>query len=159
MTFINLKTLTPSPSILNNIELFEPIDYNKLNKLLNSKLNKNSSDWNETKQLSKYIKNYNSKTGLVKVKYTRNDLIEFGRVNPEFNLGLHTIRREIRHTISNDYLMDIDMVNCHPVILLQICKKYEMPVLVSSSLPEGGRRCLTPPQQTPLPESKTKSKK
>ena len=32
MTFTNLKTLTPSPSILNNIELFEPIDYNKLNK-------------------------------------------------------------------------------------------------------------------------------
>ena len=126
MTFINLKTLTPSPSILNNIELFEPINYNKLNKLLNSKLIKNSSDWNETKQL---IKNYNSKTGLVKVKYTRNDLIEFGRVNPEFNLGLHTIRREIRHTIANDYLMDIDMVNCHPVILLQICKKYKMPCL------------------------------
>jgi hypothetical protein len=122
MTFTNLKTLTPSPSILNNIELFEPIDYNKLNKLLNSKLIKNSSDWNETKQLSKYIKNYNSKTGLVKVKYTRNDLIEFGRVNPEFNLGLHTIRREIRHTISNDYLMDIDMVNCHPVKFVKSIK-------------------------------------
>ena len=45
MTFTNLKTLTPSPCILNNIELFEFIDYNKLNKLLISKLIKNSHEW------------------------------------------------------------------------------------------------------------------
>ena len=47
----------------------------------------------------------------------------FGRVFPKNALGLFSIRREIRHTIARDNYIDIDVENCHPVILYQICKQ------------------------------------
>ena len=120
----NLKSISPSTCILHNLELYEPIHFDKLEKLLNSNLIQNTDDWNELKQLTKYSKLYNKKTKLSKVRYVRTDLIEFGRVNPDKALGLHMLRRQIRHTLADNLLIDIDIVNCHPVILLQICKKY-----------------------------------
>jgi len=126
----NFQTLAPKASILHNIELFEPIHYDKLKKLINSTLiNKEElPNWiGELKQLSKYNKNYNKKTDLVKVRYTRSNLIEYGRVNPYQSIGLHSIRKEIRHTLVKDLLIDIDIVNAHPVILNIICTKYNYP--------------------------------
>lgn len=128
----NLKTLNPSSSLLNGIEIYEPIDYSKLTLLMNSTLLKQykSTDRqpyeNEITHLKKYMKNYNKKMKCVKVKYVRGDIIEYGRVNPEFSLGLHCLKKQIRHTIVNG-LIDIDIVNCHPVILLNICKKNDYP--------------------------------
>lgn len=130
MTTINLKSLSAQPSMLHNIELYEPIHYNKLTKILNSTLVNLDSDPNwigELKQLSKYAKNYNKTNNLVKVRYTRSDLVEFGRVNPDKALGLHSIRREVRHTLAKDLLVDIDIVNAHPVILNQLCEKFNYP--------------------------------
>ena len=48
--------------------------------------------------------------------------MEFGRVNPKEALGLHNIRREIRHTLAKNTFVDIDIENCHPVLLYQVCK-------------------------------------
>lgn len=128
---MELQTLKPKFSILHNIELYEPINYDILIKLMNSSLvetTSNDIDWMPSmRRLVKYIKNYNKQSGLVKVKYTRGNIIEFGRVNPVKTLGLHSINRKIRHTITKDILIDIDIVNAHPTILLQICKKYNYP--------------------------------
>jgi hypothetical protein len=43
----------------------------------------------------------------------------FGRSNVKGSLGLHSIRREIRHTL-NSVLCDIDIDNAHPCFLSQI---------------------------------------
>ena len=48
--------------------------------------------------------------------------MNFGRVFPKNALWLFSIRREIRHTLARDYYIDIDIDNCHPVLLYQICK-------------------------------------
>lgn len=48
--------------------------------------------------------------------------MKFGRVNPIGGLGLHNIRKEVRHTIAKEFLEDIDVKNAHPVILHQILK-------------------------------------
>ena len=47
--------------------------------------------------------------------------MKFGRVFPKNALGLFSIRREIRHTLARDNYIDIDVENCHPVLLYQIC--------------------------------------
>ena len=48
--------------------------------------------------------------------------IKYGRVFPKNSLGLFSIRREIIHTLARDNYIDIDVENCHPVILSQICE-------------------------------------
>ena len=36
---------------------------------------------------------------------------------------MHYVRKEIRHTLLKDLYVDIDIVNCHPTLLYQMCKK------------------------------------
>lgn len=127
-TLISLK---PFETKLNNITLFEPINIELLNKLINSKLLKETFHnpyvkyENERNQLEKYRNKF--KNGLVKVKYVRGGGInEYGRVNPEKALGGHSIRREIRHTLFTNYLIDIDIKNAHPTFLYQITKHLKL---------------------------------
>ena len=46
----------------------------------------------------------------------------YGRTFCRWSAGLQSLRKEIRHTLAKDYYIDIDIVNCHPVLLLQILK-------------------------------------
>jgi hypothetical protein len=147
-------TLKPQQSVLNNIECYEPINIDYLDKLIRSDLLKTTFNSpfatyqhsNERKQLLEYKKLYDYKTKLCKVKYEKvkkpqikttkktkkdedkeeNEYIAFGRVNPQKALGLFSIRREVRQTLCKDYLIDIDIDNAHPSILLQICKMYDI---------------------------------
>ena len=109
---------------LSDITLNETIDESALKLLMSSNLLKDTfrspfvKYANEKKQLEAYKEIISN--GCAKVKYTRK--INIGRVNPDKSLGLHIIRREIRHTLARKYYYDIDVVNAHPVILSQICK-------------------------------------
>ncbi len=38
------------------------------------------------------------------------------------SLSLQTLPREIRHTFANEYYHDIDISNCHPVLISQYAK-------------------------------------
>lgn len=111
-------------SVLSDITLNETVDTSALKLLMSSNLLKDTfrspfvKYANEKKQLEAYTQNITD--GKAKVQYTRK--INIGRVNPSRSLGLHTIRREIRHTLARDYYYDIDIVNAHPVILSQICQ-------------------------------------
>lgn len=111
-------------SVLSNITLYESIDESALKLLISSNVLKTTfrspfvKFANEKKQLEAYTQNVID--GKAKVTYKRK--INIGRVNPDRSLGLHTIRREIRHTLARNYYYDIDIVNAHPVILSQICK-------------------------------------
>jgi len=129
--FCNL-TLNFQPSILDGITLKENIDVNVLEKLINSTLLKESFNnpmariyHTEKNQLIKY-KELIQDDGLVHVKYNRVKGMECGRSNPDKSLGLFSIRREIRQTLSKNRYTDIDIDNCHPVILYQILEANEI---------------------------------
>ena len=153
MSKINF-TLEPQNCVLNNIECYEPINIDYLDKLIKSDLLKlnfhnpfaSSKYSNERQQLIAYKKLYDSKSKMCKVKYEKvkkpkctfykktkktddiqeKEYIPYGRVNPQNALGLFNIRREIRQTLCKDYLCDIDIENAHPSILLQLCNMYDI---------------------------------
>jgi len=111
-------------SKIDNILCYETIDEDVLNKLINSKL-LNEIKWdngfyqNEKQQLKAYKKII--KNGTASVKYNKIEDIGFGRSNPIKSLGLFSLRRSIRHTLAKNNYTDIDIENCHPNILKQIC--------------------------------------
>ena len=121
-------------SILNGLILTEKIDRLLLRKIINSTLLLNEvknpymkiSYENERKMLEKYLKSVNN-DGIKRVKYVRSERMNYGRVNPKKSLGLHCIRKEIRHALMRKNYVDIDIVNAHPVILLQVCDKLKIP--------------------------------
>jgi len=80
---------------------------------------------NEKTHLTKYYENIVN--GQVSVRYCKNNNTNWGRCNPYKSLSLGAIRREIRHTIASQYYTDIDICNCHAVLIYQICKKHGIP--------------------------------
>jgi hypothetical protein len=126
LKFFNLEE---HEHILNNIECNEKVNVEVLDKLIRSDLLKKQlhspfADHyyeSEREQLINYKKLINGSEALV--KYSMKKAISYGRVIPKNGLGLFNIRRELRQTISKDYYVDIDVENCHPVILSQICYK------------------------------------
>jgi len=126
-------TLTSTSSALENITLNEYIDMNVLEKLINSTLLKEKFNnpfaaihQTERNQLMKY-KNIVKNNEYAEVKYNRVKGMECGRVNPKNCLGLYSIRREIRHTLAKHRYTDLDIDNCHPVILNQILMANNLP--------------------------------
>lgn len=129
--FINKLTLEimSKPSILEGLTLHERIDNDILDKLINSNLLKetfhndicNKLYSNEKEQLIKYKKNIRGGFAVVKYNKAKNNL--FGRANPDKALGLFNIRRELRQTIAKQTYIDIDIENCHPVMLLQVMEQ------------------------------------
>ena len=127
-TIMPLFTITAKKSLLDDLTLYEKVDKVILNKLINSSLlkktfhNKYASRvyHNEKEQLTAYMAKM--KYGKVKVTYNKNKNNKYGRSNPDKALGLFCIRREIRHTLCGDSMADIDVNNCHPVILNQLCE-------------------------------------
>jgi hypothetical protein len=122
-------SLQSQESCLNGITLYEPINIEVLNKLISSDLLLETfhspfaefSYSNEKEQLISYGKLI--KNGMAKVIYNKIKDISFGRVSPNKALGLFQIRRQIRHTLAKGKFVDIDIENCHPAILLQICQQ------------------------------------
>ena len=110
---INLKR----QSIFKDCLLYEPIDSNLLKKIINSDLAVTNNDWDEKRQLKMYADNIVNDCATVKYKQSS---LGVGRVNPEEQLGLHSIRRSTRHTLVNGVMTDIDIQNCHPEMLNQI---------------------------------------
>jgi hypothetical protein len=115
---------------LDGIVMLEKIDLKILDALIDSDLLKTTFNnpfsqkiyCTEKDQLIKYRKLV--KNGFAYVVYEKvKSMGGFGRSNPLKALGLFSIRREIRQTLAKPYYIDIDICNCHPVILLQICKK------------------------------------
>ena len=127
---LNLSLTTESKDcILDKLTLYETIDIKILNKLISSSLLKQTFNnpfstiyyENEREQLKKYL--LLIKDNKAKVQYTRAKNINYGRVSPKNALGLFSFRREIRHTLSKENYIDIDIVCCHHSILFQICEQ------------------------------------
>jgi hypothetical protein len=51
----------------------------------------------------------------------------WGRIYPKDYLSMSVFHRPTRHTLCNDYLVDLDLVNCHYEIVLSYLKKLNLP--------------------------------
>ena len=73
--------------------------------------------------------NPSSKAGVVDVNYapSKKDKEGDGRLYAERALSMQGMHKMFRHTISHEFYADLDMVNCHPVILAHIiCPRYQL---------------------------------
>lgn len=118
---------------LNNNKFKEKFDKNKLAYILN-----NMSIINEVIQrrenarnlpiLEKYYLNSKSykNVGFVDVEYLqlKNDL--YGRYQAKNAISGQGMVREVRHTIFEEYYIDLDIVNAHPVILSWLCENLDI---------------------------------
>ena len=123
---MNLEIQTIIKSSVFEINNFvEEIDTQILDKLISSNL-LNTVSWNagaihfdnekhQLQLIKKLIKNDKLKVSYKRPKYG------LGRVYPNKSLSLCSLRREIRHTLAFDKYVDLDIVNCHPEILNQLC--------------------------------------
>jgi phage/plasmid-associated DNA primase len=125
-------TLQPRPNKLHNITLSEKVNVNALTKLIHGSLLKSTvSKWkefcfsSEKQQLTKYLSLINH--GIATVNYKKSNDSLWGRSNPVNMVSLFAIRREIRHTIAGAYYTDIDIDNCHPQLLYQLCIQHNIP--------------------------------
>ena len=136
MTSLLLKLVENRQSIFSNLQLKEPIDCVLLDKCINSNLLRDTFKddkffgrhiyQNEKTQLQAYRQLVDD-DGFARVVYKRNINYDYGRYNPCKSLGFHTIRREIRHTLANGHMTDVDIKNAHPVIMSQLCKYNNIP--------------------------------
>lgn len=137
-------TIEPTQCILDGISLYESINISILDKLINSKLLKTTFNnkicanifENEKDQLIKY-KALFKKISHAVIKYKRSKGNPYGRCNPVGGLGLHNLRREIRQTLTKGRFTDIDVKNCHPVILLQLIQHAGIPTIQLKSYVEN----------------------
>ena len=141
----------PTETRLNGITLYEKIDMDMLNafKVSNFAIYKDKrriDNKTEKQVLIDYAANYKKKIGLVAVDYTRGKK-KLGRVNPAKSLGMTTIRRVTRNTFMRNTYYDIDMDNCHPVMLRGI---------IANNLPEGKKVELEFPRLTEYCDNRNK---
>lgn len=122
-------------TILNDLKCKEKIDRHLLEDLIISDYVSNKKIHYTSEQAYKSLR-----TQLINVKKNiegeynnvvyRQSEYKYGRVYAENSLSLGNLERSIRHLLAEDNYVDIDVKNCHPVILLQICKSYKMSPIV-----------------------------
>lgn len=117
--YINEKNLLK----LENVNFIEKFDKNKLGYILNNLEDIESiyrPDANNGVSLEKYYK-YSTSENYINVEYIQNDKGLYGRYQAKNALSGQGMVREARHTIFNDYYVDLDIDNCHPVITKWLC--------------------------------------
>ena len=78
---------------------------------------------NEFKQFFKLYKNIYGDAIQVRYNASKHG---WGRVSPGGGLSLGLVRCEPRHTVAKDLYVDIDMKNCFPSILHQLCIRHKI---------------------------------
>ena len=121
-------TINYSASVFSDKKFTEYVNTEMLERLIQSSNILRQDKWgdwdlyeNELAQLKAYKKLIKYSKAEVTYKKLEHD---YGRVFPVKSLSLGTLAREIRHTICKDYYADIDIVNCHCIVLEQICKAH-----------------------------------
>lgn len=118
--------IIPSESIFTSTKFVELVDSKVAEAMLDSKCLRNNEEYRETETMTRFHANLDNDH--LRVRYTfakGGDTV--GRVYPEHGLSLAFLRSKIRNTLAKGYV-DIDMVNAHPTIALNICEKRGMDV-------------------------------
>lgn len=107
---------------LNKRAFFEHFDRTKLLKIVGHPIVKEHRDPAVLATLIKYLHATESNS-TKKVTYKRSEN-GIGRLIG--NGSMQSFPRFVRHTICHEMYWDLDIVNCHPVLLLQLCKKQRL---------------------------------
>ena len=111
-----------SSGIFNTLALHEKIDKNRVKNIKGS--NSYIVPLDEKKKVDKYTKLFTNDG--YKVEYQHPELKDYGRVKQIPYTGLGTFCGEVRGYLANGVYIDVDMVNCHPVILLHEFKRLHL---------------------------------
>jgi hypothetical protein len=98
--------------------LHEHVDRSRVEQLIA----KNDFDDDVKKQLKAYLKMFDKYHKGFKVEYETQGLM-IGRKYAKGSLSLQNFKKQIRETLVYDTHTDIDIVNCHLVLLAQYCDK------------------------------------
>lgn len=63
--------------------------------------------------------------GRMNIKYWRYQGMPYGRIYPN-KLGYCNLSKVLRHTLSDNLYLDIDINNCHPTLYLYLSEKYQI---------------------------------
>lgn len=141
-------TLSERESIFTSMTFYEQIDTDLLRRIITSKQLKDrhikpkkqihsyytSTDKKmenvgciqydiEKNALSKILKK--AKNGFLPVNYSFGAGLKTGRVYAKESCSLGNIIKDIRHTLCRDMYVDVDIVCCHPTLMIQICDKQQ----------------------------------
>ena len=75
--------------------------------------------------VKRILQNYDKHNGTVEVAYAKKD--KFGILR-DYGQGIQALPSKFRGLICKN-MTDVDMVNAHPTIILNLCKKYNVPCL------------------------------
>lgn len=109
-----MTTLNIQESNFHNIILKEKIDFDITNKLLKSNL----IDKKDIAELKKYLNKKTDENDLFSIKY---DKKKWGRSYSK-GVSLQNLSKIVRHTITNGYYSDIDIMCSSQTLLLQVAK-------------------------------------
>lgn len=88
--------------------------------------------------VKKILQKYQKSLGIQKVKYYKKD--EFGLLR-DYGDGIQSLPTTFRGLICKG-MTDVDMVNCHPIILLNLCEKHDIPCPYLKYYCENRAECL-----------------
>ena len=72
--------------------------------------------------VKKILQNYKKNKGITKVKYNKKDSAGILR---DYGEGVQNMPTKFRGLICK-HMTDVDMVNCHPIILLNLCERHNI---------------------------------
>lgn len=90
--------------------------------------------YNKINSEGKCVTKYHQRTNCGKRK--------IGRYCADGSLSQQNISRPVRHTLVGHLLWDVDIVNCHPVIALQLCQKHGINTPILKHYIENRKDCL-----------------
>ena len=129
------------------MEFTERIDINASNWLLSqlsddflkkSFLEGETDDRFRFTTVKKRLQNYKKGQGTEKVKYYKKD--EFGLLR-DYGDGIQSLPTKYRGLICKS-MTDVDMVNCHPILLFNLCEKHNIPCPYLKYYCENRSECL-----------------
>ena len=140
--------MKPVASIFEGVKFQETVTKKTLQELKNRDfLRKEATDEDkklnrkaEKTRLTKWMK-FIKKNNTAIVTYSRKTEHKWGRVQPKGSQSLGSIRCAVRGAVCGDYT-DIDVKNCHPEILLQICQKLKIPCNALAHYVKNRAACL-----------------
>ena len=98
--------------------LYEQVERTRIEQLIA----KNDFEDDVKKQLKNYLKKFDKVQKAFRVEYETQGL-GIGRRYAKGSLSLQNFKKEIRETLVYDTHTDVDIVNCHVVLLSQYCDK------------------------------------
>lgn len=86
----------------------------------------NDNNYNPKEILEKYLENSKG-TDIVRVTYKKsNNSKKFGRWFANAAISIANMPRQIRHTVCKGLWIDLDFVNCHPIIAEHLCVAFDI---------------------------------